>query len=325
MRIFSESELRRAADEVDAVAAVEGAFRALAEGKAVLPGVISLELPKKHGEYHVKGAWLEGSPYVVFKSAISYYDNPARGLPSSSGFFAVFDADTGALRAMLLDNGFLTHVRTGAAGAVAAKYLARKAPARLAILGCGTQARFQWRYFREVREVARIALWDARPEAAEAFAREIGSAGVRASSAASAEAAVRESDVIVTVTPSRAPIVKAEWLRPGTHVTAVGADDPAKQELDERVFERADLIIADRLAQCLERGDIHHAVAHGVITANDVDGEIGDLVTGRLPGRTRDDQITVCDLTGVGVQDAAIARAVLDRAMEMGLGCEAAE
>ena len=129
---------------------------------------------------------------------------------------------------------------------------------------------------------------------------------------------------MVTVTPSRRPFVKCEWIRPGMHVTAVGADEPGKQELDERIFGLADLIVVDRLAQCLERGELHHAVEKGVVTPSDVAGELGDLVAGRIRGRTSDDQITVCDLTGVGVQDAAVAALALERAATLGLGREIA-
>jgi ornithine cyclodeaminase len=320
--ILNEEELKRALAEVDAIDAVEHAFATLALGKANLPGVISLEIPEKEGEYHIKGAYLEGAPYVVFKSANSYYRNPAKGLPSSAGLFLAFDAETGFLSALMFDNSLLTHARTGAAGAVAAKYLARENLDRVAFMGCGTQARHQLEYLRRVRHFHRVTCWDRDRRAAETFSGEIAAGGIEAEVASDAKDAVAGSDLIVTVTPSTEPFVKADWIVPGMHITAVGADSPTKQELDENIFGLADVIIADRLSQCVERGEIHHAVEKGVIAADDVTGELGDVILGKVHGRTSPDEITVCDLTGVGVQDAAIASVVLAKAIELGLGKE---
>ncbi len=144
--------------------------------------------------------------------------------------------------------------------------------------------------------------------------------GVEAEPASTVEAAVREADVVITVTPSREPLVRADWLAEGTHITAVGSDGPDKQELHVEVLARADRVVADRLSQCLRLGEIHHAVAAGVLREEDVAGELGDLVIGRIPGRTSPEQITVADLTGVGVQDAAIAAWALERAAALDLG-----
>lgn len=317
--LLSEDDLRKAVAETDPITPIEQAFAAFEEGNAVLPGIISLEVSEKRGEYHIKGAYLAGSPLVVFKSANSYYGNPAKGLPSSSGFFAAFDAGTGVLRAIMFDNGFLTHVRTGVAGAIAAKYLANKRLRQVTVLGCGTQARFQLQYLRCVREVRRLRLWDCCPAHAERFKSGIGG-GIEVSVEEDVRRAVERSDCIVTVTPSTEPLVMADWVTPGTHITAVGADNPDKQELDKAIFARADVIVADSLSQCLERGEIHHAVEDNVIRAEDVDAELGAVILGKSAGRTGEEQITVCDLTGVGVQDAAVASLVLDKALELGLG-----
>ncbi|MHC4716593.1 MAG: ornithine cyclodeaminase family protein, partial [Planctomycetota bacterium] len=216
-------------------------------------------------------------------------------------------------------NGYLTHVRTGLAGAVAARHLANEPLEQVAILGCGTQARFQLDYLRAVRRFERLRLWDRRREAAEQFAAEIG-AGMDVEVVSEPQAVVVGSDCIVTVTPSRQPFVLADWVGPGAHVTAVGADDPGKQELDEALFARADVIVADSLGQCLERGELHHAVDRQVIKAGDVRGELGAVIAGKVAGRTRTDEISICDLTGVGVQDAAIAAVALQRAETLGLG-----
>ncbi|MGH7545278.1 MAG: ornithine cyclodeaminase family protein, partial [Gemmatimonadota bacterium] len=173
-----------------------------------------------------------------------------------------------------------------------------------------------------VRDFRRVRIWNRTPARAEACAREVADAyGVAAAVAASVEAAVRDADVVLTVTPSREPLVRAEWLASGVHVTAVGSDAPEKQELDVSVLARADVVVADRLAQCLRLGEIHHAVEAGALDpATAV--ELGDIVAGTARGRTQDAQITVCDLTGVGVQDAAIAALAVERARALGLGRE---
>jgi len=321
MLILNESEVRAAVDKVDAVAAMEHAFTMLADGKALLPDVINLEIPQRNGEFHIKGAYLDGSDDVAFKAAISFYDNPAQGLPSSSGLFFLFDSHTGVPKALMLDNSLLTHVRTGAAGAVAAKYLARERIDQALVVGCGTQSRFQIKYLLTVRDVGRIKLYDQAPEAAETLREELaGTAGLDVSTTRSLADEVPGSDYVVTVTPSHKPLIMADWVRPGTQVTAVGTDSAEKQELDEALFAKADVIVVDRLSQCVRLGDLHHAVDGDVIAVDDVAGELGDVVTGRVPGRSGDAQITLADLTGVGVQDAAIASPVLARAVEMGLG-----
>ena len=221
----------------------------------------------------------------------------------------------------MLDNSLLTHVRTGAAGVVAAKYLAKKQINQALVVGCGTQARFQIKYLLKVRNITKMRLYDQVPEAAEALRKELAATtDLDVSTISSLADEVPRCDYIVTVTPSHKPLIMADWVRPGTQVTAVGTDSSEKQEIEEALFAKADVIVVDRLSQCVRLGDLHHALEEGVIPADDVAGELGDVVTGRIPGRTSDSQITLSDLTGVGVQDAAIASPVLARAIEMGLG-----
>lgn len=172
-----------------------------------------------------------------------------------------------------------------------------------------------------VRDVPKVSVWDCVSTHAERYAREMAQElGVEVVVAPSIEAAVRGADLIITVTPSRQPLVQADWVSSGAHINAIGSDGPEKQELDVTVLARADLIIADRLSQCLRLGEIHHAVESGAISADAVAGELGEVIIGQVPGRTDDQQITVCDLTGVGVQDAAIAALAYQKALKMGLG-----
>ncbi len=321
VRILNEGEIRGVVTAADAVRVVEQAFAALAKGEARLPDPLHLDIPDAEGEVHLKGAHLAGAPYFVFKVASGFWRNPEKGLPTGSGLMLAFDGTTGFPAALLLDNGFLTEVRTGAAGAVAAKYLARRAPETVAVIGAGRQARHQLRALAVVRELRRARIWSRTRPRAESCAREMSAElGVEAEPASTVEAAVREADVVITVTPSREPLVRADWLAEGTHITAVGSDGPDKQELHVEVLARADRVVADRLSQCLRLGEIHHAVAAGVLREEDVAGELGDLVIGRIPGRTSPEQITVADLTGVGVQDAAIAAWALERAAALDLG-----
>jgi ectoine utilization protein EutC len=321
--LLTEAELRRAVGMEQVVEAVEEAFAALARGEARLPGVLHLEVPEAEGEVHVKGAHLRGAPSFVCKVASGFYRNPERGLPVGSGLVMVFDASTGFPRALLLDNGYLTDLRTGAAGAVAARYLARPELTKVALVGAGVAARYQLRALRLVRAVPEVHVWSRTSERAEGFAREIEEElGLRVRPVHDLEAAVRDADLVVTATPAREPLIRADWLVPGVHVTALGSDGPEKQELDVEVLARADVVIADHLAECLRRGELHHAVRDGAIREDDVAGELGDVIMGRVSGRTDPDQITVADLTGVGVQDAAAGTLALERALAMGLGSD---
>lgn len=321
IRVVREGEIRALIGPAQALPAVRDAFARLARRQATLPGVIGLDLPAQEGEVHVKGAHLHGSPYFSIKVASGFYANPARGLPVSSGLVLVFDAATGFPAAVLLDNGYLTELRTGAAGALAADLLARARVDTVAVIGSGGQARYQLEALLGVRRPARVLVYGRSRERAEAYASEMsGRFGVPVEVAGSVQAAVEPSDLVVTTTPSREPIVRADWLRAGVHVTAVGSDGPDKRELESAVLARADKVVADSLAQCLRLGEVHHAVAEGVMRAEQVYAELGELAAGLKPGRESDAEITVADLTGVGVQDAAVADLVTAAAIAAGLG-----
>jgi ornithine cyclodeaminase len=319
--VLREAEIRGLIGPAQALAAVRDAFVRLARGEATLPGVIGLDIPPHGGEVHVKGAWLHGTPYFSIKEAAGFYANAGHGLPVGSGLILVFDAATGFLRALLLDNAYLTELRTGAAGALAADLLARKQVRRAAILGAGGQARYQLEALLGVRRPERVAIWSRTPERARACAAELQARfSLPVEAAASAREAAAGSALIVTATPAREPVLRAEWVEPGTHVTAVGSDGPDKQELDVELLARADKVVADRLDQCLRLGEIHHAVAAGRFSAEALHAELGELAAGLKPGRTSETEITVADLTGVGVQDAAVANVVVAEALARGIG-----
>ncbi|HEY5605549.1 MAG TPA: ornithine cyclodeaminase family protein [Thermoplasmata archaeon] len=319
--LLFEREIRGLIGPNEARPVVRDAFAKLARGEAILAGVINLDIPESRAEVHVKGAHLRATPFFSIKVASGSYDNPARGLPVGSGMFLVFDATTGFPRAVLFDNGYLTELRTGAAGAVAADLLARMDIERVGIVGVGSQARYQLEALLGVRTPERVIAYGRSEPKAIAYAKEMEERhGVQVLPAKTVEQAVRGSDVVVTVTPSKEPLVRAEWVLPGMHITAVGSDGPDKQELDVGVLAKADKVVADRLDQCLRLGEIHHAVEAGVLTRDRVYAELGAIVAGSKPGRERDEEITVADLTGVGVQDAAVANVVVDEALRRGLG-----
>ncbi|MDH5589247.1 MAG: ornithine cyclodeaminase family protein [Gemmatimonadota bacterium] len=305
---YQEEEIRAAVTDADALAGAEAAFRALAGNAVTLPPPVGLDIPAVRGEVHVKGAYVQGAPVFAFKVASGFYANTGRGLPSGSGLVLVFDAQTGFPLGLLADNGYLTDLRTAAAGALAVRHLAAERPLEVAVLGTGVQGRMQLRLMRRVREFSRVRAWSPSPDRRHAFAEEASrELGVPVTAVESPEGAVAGADLVVTATPSREPLVQAEWLSPGVTVVALGSDGPEKQELHPRVLVTADKVVTDLTTQCVRLGELHHAVAAGAMEAADVYGELGPIVAGDLPGRESAHEIIVCDLTGVGVQDAAIA------------------
>jgi ornithine cyclodeaminase len=312
MRIIEEAALRAVITPQVAVDAMREAFRADGEGRAHVPAVINLDVPAHRGEFHVKTALIDGVPHVAVKIATGFYDNPTKGLPSGSGLMAVFDAATGLPVALLLDNGFLTDIRTGAAGAIAAEALAPPTVTTVGVVGSGLQARYQIRCLRCVRAFSRIVAWSPDRLRLDAYIREMRDEGYDARAMATPEAVCREADLLVTATPARAPLVQAEWLRPGQHVTALGSDSPGKQELDAGCLTLADLVVVDRLTQCAAFGELRHALDAGLLRPDRVHAELGEIVAGVKPGRTTAQQLTIADLTGVGFQDTAIASKAID-------------
>jgi ectoine utilization protein EutC len=317
--ILTEDELRRCI-ELDAgvIDAIAEAFTALASGGVVMPPVLHMDLAEAQGEVDVKTAWIPGLASFAIKVSPGFFANSKLGLPSLSGMMMLLSARTGRLEAVHLDNGYLTDLRTAAAGAVAARHLVR-ADARVAgVLGAGVQARLQIEALARVRPIEQVLVWARDGARADAYADEMTRRlDLDVVPVASVEKLVLEADAVVSATPSREPLVVADWLQPGLHLTAMGADAPDKNELHPGVLERADLVVCDSRAQCARLGELHHALEQGIdVTVV----ELGEITSGVEPGRTGADQITVCDLTGTGVQDTAIALLTYQRAIAMKLG-----
>jgi ornithine cyclodeaminase len=301
VRILRADDVRAALPMAACIDAVERALIAYSAGRAELPGVIHLDVPEAHGEVHVKAGHLHGAAAYAVKIASGFY---AQDPAAIDGMVLVFDAATGSPVALLLDGGLLTDVRTGAAGGVAARWLAPERADVVAVLGTGIQARRQVEALRCVRRVREVRVWGRDPERAVVAAADVAGEAVT-----TPRDAVEGADVILTCTASREPLVFAEWVQAGAHITAVGSDGAGKQELDPELLRRADVVAVDALDQCLRLGELQHAVDLAERAV-----ELGTICAGEAKGRTRGEQLTICDLTGVGAQDVAAANVVLTNA-----------
>ena len=305
----------------DCIDAVEAAFRLHAEGRTLGPGVLGV--PAGDGGFHIKAAGLVGERrYFAAKTNANFPDNPRRfGRPAIQGTVVLCDATMGAPLAVM-DSGSVTALRTGAATAVAAKFLARREARTATIVGCGVQGALQVTAVAAVLPLQRVFLLDADPERAESLAAHVRvSLDIPVEVRRDLRAALRESDVCVTCTPARRAFLTASDVVPGTFVAAVGADSQGKQELAPELVASATLVV-DVLDQCAEIGELQHALAAGLMRREDVHAELADVVTGRRPGRTRDDEIIVFDSSGTALQDVAAAVVVYEKARLTGRGTE---
>jgi alanine dehydrogenase len=305
----------------DCIQAVERAFGLHVAGRAFGPGVLGV--PTEDGGFHIKAAGLRGvQSYFAAKINGNFANNSQRfGLPTIQGTVMLADASNGTPLAVM-DSASITTLRTGAATAVAAKFLARNDAKTATVVGCGVQGEVQLAAIAAVLPLQRALLLDSDPtRAEEAAARAMTRLGLRAEAAKDLRAALRESDVCVTCTPARRAYVMAADVAPGTFIAAVGADNRGKQEIDPTLIASATLVV-DVLEQCAEIAELQHALAAGLMTRERVHAELGDVVAGRRPGRTRRDEITIFDSSGTALQDVAAAIAVYEKARATGRGTE---
>ncbi len=294
-----------------AVAAVEEAFAAFGRGEAQMPAKVYLDLSKYDGDFRAMPAYASGSAGVKWVN--SHPENPHRhGLPTVQGIYILSDPAT-AVPLAVMDATYLTAVRTGAAAGVASKVLARRDAKSVGLVGCGVQAHTALAALRVALGAdLEVVAHDREGDVAEAFAAEIGG---RVGSAEEASSC----DVVCTSTPSRKPVVERAWIRPGTHINALGADGPGKQELDIEILKDAKVVIDD-LHQAEGGGEINVALSRGELAVADLHASLGEIIAGLAPGRERDDEITVFDSTGLAIQDVAVARLVYEEAKARGLG-----
>ncbi|WP_064685615.1 ectoine utilization protein EutC [Rhizobium bangladeshense] len=316
MIILTEAELRKVVGlDSDVVACVEQAFAALATKAVAMPPILRLDIPEYRGEVDVKTAYVPGIEGFAIKISPGFFDNPKIGLPSTNGMMVLLSSRTGLVQALLLDNGYLTDVRTAAAGAVAAKHLSRQNSSVAAIFGAGMQARLQLEALTLVRPIRDARIWARDAARAEGVAAELAARlGFPVNAISDPRQAMSGADIIVTTTPAEKPIIDAGWLEAGQHLTAMGSDAEHKNEIDPAAIAGAGLYVADSLKQTRRLGELHHAIEAGLVNRDADFAELGRIVAGRMSGRTSSDQITIADLTGTGIQDTAIATLAFARA-----------
>ena len=309
MQLVTLDQLRQHFDHDAVIAAVRAAFIGHARGAYVVapPGQLLFESPP--GDCHIKYGYAKDGPVFVIKVAAGFYDNPTLGLPVNSGVVLVCSRTTGVPVALLQDDGWLTSWRTAAAGALAASLVAARHPEVLGVFGAGHQAELQATWIARELGLREVRIWARRHERAATLAATLTTGGLNARACATTDAVLAEARVIVTTTPGQRPLFPADEVRAGTHVVAMGADSPGKQELDPALFARAQLVVTDDRAQCVDHGDLFHAVAAGLVRA-DANESLGQLLA--EPGRVQLDAaaISIVDLTGIPAQDVAMATAM---------------
>lgn len=317
---ISGSDILKALTLETTIAKVAEGYAALYRGEVEVPPIQHLSNPEVKGEMDVKSALIrKGAAYADVKVATGFFANRDRGLPTGYATIILLDGSTGFPLA-LMDGDLITNWRTGAAAAVATSCLSRPESEAVGLVGSGVIAGMALRAIVKVRPIKRAKVWappeDMRSEFARSLTAEL---GLPVTAVGSAAEAVAEADVVVTATPSRQPLVTPEMIRPGTHINAIGADGPGKQELDARLTAGAKLVV-DRLAQCRVAGELQHALRLGLMKEEDVYAEIGEIVAGAKPGRTDPREITVFDATGVAVQDIMAASLVYEEAKRRNFG-----
>lgn len=309
MKILSRKQIEEVLSIPKVLEAVEEGFIVYSQGEAIIPPFASLHFNCPPGDCHIKYGYAKNGKYYVVKIASGFYDNPKHGLVSNNGLMLLFDKQTGSPICILLDEGYLTDIRTAAAGCIAAKCLAPKSVSSVGIIGTGVQAYYQLKFLSLVTGCHRAVVWGRDIEKAQTFAKHPGLTEWTIDAVRDINELAAACNLIVTTTASSHPLLFAPLVRPGTHITAVGADDIGKQELDEKIFVKADKVIVDSRSQCAAFGDTSHALKKGHIGPEKL-VELGEVLSDSSLGRTSDDQITVCDLTGIAIQDLQIAESV---------------
>lgn len=311
-QIVTLKEILPLIPEIDIVGEVERGFIAFSQGKVTVPPVGELLFPRANGEMHIKYGAIDDDDVFVIKIATGFFDNPTHNLPPFGGCMLVLSQTTGLVEAVLLEEGELTNHRTAAAGAVAAKALAPQAVERIGIVGSGVQARLQADYLRRVNPCRRLDIWGRSRSHAEMAAGDIAKFGFEVEIVDDLATLSARCQLIVTTTPTHEPLLTAQMIQPGTHITAMGSDTADKHELATDLMQRADVVVVDSLAQSAERGEVFQTSKAGV-AINKRTTELGRVLAGEAPGRISKEDITIADLTGVAVQDIAIAKAVLSK------------
>ena len=301
---------------------IEDAFKNLAQGKTTMPPILRLDIEKYHGETDVKAAYIEGLDSYAVKVASAFFNNPKLGLQSSTGLMILLDSQTGFIKSVLLDKGYLTDVRTAIAGAIAAKHLSNHDSTKAGIIGAGLQAKLQLEALTLVRKINTAYIWSRDSNKTNKFVEQIKDLNITLEVCSSAEEVLQKSEIVVTTTPSKSPLIKSDWLKKGLHITAMGSDAEQKNELDPVIIKQCDLYVPDSVSQTTILGELHHALEKNIVSSDYNYDELGNVILNSNLGRKNKDDITVCDLTGTGVQDTVIARHAFNIALKKKLGIE---
>ena len=300
---------------------IEDAFKSLALGKTTMPPILRLDIEKYHGESDVKAAYIDGLDSYAIKVASGFFNNPNLGLPSSNGLMILLDSKTGMLKSVLLDKGYLTDVRTAIAGAIAAKHLSNPESSNVGIIGAGIQAKMQLEALLLVRNIKTAYIWSRDSKKTKTFVQNIkDKINIKINSCETPEETINLSEILITCTPSKSPIIKSEWLKKGLHITAMGSDAEMKNELDPKIVKECDYYIPDSQSQTSILGELNHAIKAGLVSAEKKYNELGSVIINSNLGRRNINDVTVADLTGTGVQDTAIARHTYKISADKGFG-----
>jgi ornithine cyclodeaminase/alanine dehydrogenase len=319
--LLKKEEVRSLISMKEVIWTVEEAYKAFNSGQVIQPPYIGIDLPSHRGEIDFKLGYNQGNEFISMKaSSGGFKNNPENyGVPNGMGTVLLFDGRSGAL-ACVMDGSLLTGLRTGACGAVSVKALARKNARKITSIGTGNQARMQIRAIREVMKIEEIHAWDHHPETLAKYKADIESEfDIPVVVASSKQEAVAQADILITTTRGKGSLVEAGWVKPGTHIVAIGSDAPGKQEFEPEIFRGAKVVV-DSTLQCVEKGETQNPIAKGIMTPKDIHAEIGEILLGKKPGRESDDEITIFDSTGMAIQDNTTAAKIYRNALDKQVG-----
>ncbi len=308
-RFYNLAEIKSVLKKVQPIQEIEEGFIAYSAGKTEIPPVGEMLFKNPPGDVHIKYGYIVDDDYYVIKIAGGFFESPQSSRYTSDGLLLLFKKGTAELVCALLDECHLTNVRTAAAGAVSAKYLAPKRVDCIGIVGAGTQGRMQLEFLESIVDCKNVMVWGMNQKELDEYREDIEPGGYNIRTTLKTEDILAHCNLIVTATPSKSPLLSAALIRRGTHITAMGSDTPEKNELDPRILQKADIVVADSISQCLLRGEIHQALKAGVLEKERI-LELGNVIVNPELQRTSEEQITIADLTGVAVQDIQITKAV---------------
>lgn len=318
--ILKQSEVKKLLTMNDVMPAVENGYAQYSNKQIVQPAIVSIDIPDYKGELDIKSCYSMENESISVKTAVGYWNNRKDyNLPTLLGTLTLYDARNG-FPLCIMDSGLITAFRTGAAGGVSAKYMSRKNSKVLTVIGAGSQARIQARAIVSVRKIEKIKVWSRREVELDSYKKDMeNELGLVVETYTDSNEAVNGADIIVTTTPSTKPLFDALSVLIGVHIIAIGADMPGKQEVDSELFANA-RIVNDCKDECIRRGETRNAIVTKVISEDNIYAEIGDIVLGNKSGRETDDEITIFDSTGMGIQDNVVAKLIYEKALELKMG-----